>query len=389
MRGFFSKLFLVLLIIVSGFLIFYVFLYEKDDNSLYGDESYNSFNINDLDKISNAIKDYSYKRHLADESNIESWDFTNIEFYGYFEDDKNLEYYEITGTYLCKDSSYDCIYMKKSGSMNNKKYIYKTYASFRKEKGLYILESVEPNLEFAIPIVRKEQGGFRNTGYEYDKLVDLYKEYIIANGMALKSLINDWKVELIYLGKNNGNLVFNVINAYSCINKDNSCILNSNNKNSFEFETLVIMKKGLDGIYYFEQYNEKELKSIENPVLKEDIDNNIITRDSLSDQFRQYYYDNELAFKDNVENFDITYIIYKGELKEKHGIYIVNANISYKCVDETGSCVVSDVKKDPNSNLYTFVVEFYLSVNQKGTYDISVKDINKNEETIGDSLVLQ
>ena len=202
---------IVILLIVICAMGGYIFLNINSEEEIIG-KSYlaKTFKDDDLKSIENVIKEYSYDNNLADKKNIKKWEIEEIKYLGYFNNDKDIYYYEVTGGYLCEDGTGDCVYVAQSEYLNIDMNSYHVYVALKKMDDEYSLVSIDSVIETTTQMVTEDKDGFKNTGYEYDELVRLYKDYIIGNGLALKPDINEWDVKLIYLGKQDEDLIFNV-----------------------------------------------------------------------------------------------------------------------------------------------------------------------------------
>lgn len=392
MRNKLSIIIIFLLILIISVLSSYIYLDYKESNKV-SDTEYMSrtFKDDDLKVISGVIKEYSYDNGLAIKDNINKWKFDSIEYLGYFEKNKEVLFYEVRGKYLCNDDSYDCVYVAQGGNKVDKMYEYHVYVGLKKFKDEYSIVTVEPVLLTTSQFLTKEKGGFKETGYQYQELVTLYKEYIISNGLALSPDIKEWNVDLVYLGKEDENLVFNVNTKYSCLSETPYCVYQAQmGDNPYDYNVFATMSEGKDGKYKFDTISIVYDDGIKLTALKEDINNKEVTRDDVALLLKKYLYEKELAFEDNVLTFDVSYITYNGELKGKVGSYSLKATISYNCKDDTRTCVYSDVKEDKTSGLYTFTLEFYLTANKNGNYDVTyVGDSVNNDHVLVDTVVLQ
>lgn len=389
-RGLYIVIIICLLIVIAT-MGSYIYLNNKEEVVVDKEYLSKTFSDNDLKTIGNVIKEYSYDNNLANKDSIKKWEFEEIKYLGYFNNDKDVLYYEVIGEYLCKDGSFDCVYVSQSGHKNEEMCAYNVYVALKKVEDKYSLVSIEPILETTSQMVTDEQDGFKNTGYEYNELVNLYRNYIISNGLALNPDIKEWNIELVYLGKDDANIVFKAKNVFSCLSETAYCIYQAQiGENPNKFETYATMSQGLDGKYKFDTISILYPDGIKMTALKEDINSKKITRDSVAELLKNYLYEKELAYKDKVQTFDVSYITYKGELKEQLGTYSLKATISYNCLDDKRTCVYSDVKEDKESGLYTFTLEFYLTANKDGNYDVTYVGDSISEEHINvDSLVLQ
>ena len=389
-RGLYIVIIICLLIVIAT-MGSYIYLNNKEEVVVDKEYLAKTFSDDDLKTIGNVIKEYSYDNNLANKDSIKKWEFEEIKYLGYFNNDKDVLYYEVIGEYLCKDDSFDCVYVSQSGHKNEEMYAYNVYVALKKVEDKYSLVSIEPILETTSQMVTDKQDGFKNTGYEYNELVNLYRNYIISNGLALKPDIKAWNIELIYLGKDDANIVFKAKNDFSCLSETAYCVYQAQiGENPNNFETYATMSQGLDGKYKFDTISILYPDGIKMTALKEDINSKKITRDSVAELLKNYLYEKELAYKDKIQTFDVSYITYKGELKEQLGTYSLKATISYNCLDDKRTCVYSDVKEDKKSGLYTFTLEFYLTANKDGNYDVTYVGDSITEEHINvDSLVLQ
>lgn len=389
-RGLSIVIIVVLLLIIS---VMGSYIYLDSKKEVVVDKEYlvKTFNDNDLKTIGNVIKEYSYDHNLADKNNIKKWVFNEIKYLGYFNDNKDVLYYEVKGGYLCNGDSFDCVYVSQGGYKEEEMYVYNVYIALKKVEDKYSLVSIEPVLFTTSQLITEDKDGFKMTGYKYEELVNLYKNYIISNGLALKPDIKEWNVELVYLGKSDANIVFKVKNEFSCLSETAYCVYQSQiGENPNKFEGYATMSEGLDGKYKFDSTGIIYDDGIKMPALKEDINNKKVTRDSVAELLKNYLYEKELAFKDKIQTFDVSYITYKGELKEQLGTYSLKATISYNCLDDKRTCVYSDVKEDKKSGLYTFTLEFYLTVNKDGNYDVTYVGDSVSDDHINvDTLVLQ
>ena len=324
-------------------------------------------------------------------NNIKKWVFSEIKYLGYFNDNKDVLYYEVKGGYLCNGDSFDCVYVSQGGYKDEEMYVYNVYIALKKVEDKYSLVSIEPVLFTTSQLITEDKDGFKSTGFEYNELVNLYKNYIISNGLALKPDIKEWNVELVYLGKSDADIVFKTKTEFSCLSEEYSCVYQSQiGENSNKIEGYATMSEGLDGKYKFDSTGIIYDDGIKMPALKEDINNKKVTRDSVAELLKNYLYEKELAFKDKIQTFDVSYITYKGELKEQLGTYSLKATISYNCLDDKRTCVYSDVKEDKKSGLYTFTLEFYLTTNKDGNYDVTYVGDSVSDDHINvDTLVLQ
>lgn len=385
-----SIIVVVLLLIVICVMGGYIYLNGKEE---VVEKEYlaKTFKDTDLKVIGDVIKEYSYDNNLADKNNVKIWEFNEIKYLGYFNDNKDVLYYEVSGGYLCNDDSFDCVYVSQSGYMHDKMYEYNVNVGLKKNKDDYSLVSIEPVLFTTSQLVTEDKDGFKNTGYEYQELVTLYKEYLKSNALILNPDIKELNVELIYLGKDGADIVFRTKTEFSCLSETYYCVYQSQiGENPNKFDGYVTMSQSLDGKNRFVMSSIIYDDGIKMPALKEDINNKKVTRDSVGEVLKNYLYEKELAFKDNVQTFDVSYITYKGELKGNPGTYSLKATISYNCKDDTRNCVYSDVKEDKKSGLYTFTLEFYLTANKDGNYDVTYVGDSISDDHINiDTLVLQ
>lgn len=391
MRKSLSIVIIVVLLLIISVMGGYIYLINKEEVVVEKDYLAKTFNDDDLKTIGNVIKEYSYDHNLADKNNIKKWVFNEIKYLGYFNDNKDVLYYEVKGGYLCNDDSFDCVYVSQAGYMADKLYKYNVNVGLKKNEDKYSLVSIEPVLFTTSQLITEDKDGFKMTGYKYEELVNLYKDYLKCNGLILVPDIKELNVELVYLGKSDADIVFKTKTEFSCLSEEYSCVYQAQvGENPNKFEGYATMSEGLDGKYKFDSTGLIYDDGIKMPALKEDINNKNVTRSDVADLLKKYLYKEQLAFEDNVQTFDVSYITYKGELKGNTGTYSLKATISYNCKDDTRNCVYSDVKEDKKSGLYTFTLEFYLTANKDGSYDVSYVGDSVDDEHINvDTLVLQ
>ena len=125
-RGLSIVIIVVLLLIIS---VMGSYIYLDSKKEVVVDKEYlvKTFNDNDLKTIGNVIKEYSYDHNLADKNNIKKWVFSEIKYLGYFNDNKDVLYYEVKGGYLCNGDSFDCVYVSQGGYKDEVMYVYNVY----------------------------------------------------------------------------------------------------------------------------------------------------------------------------------------------------------------------------------------------------------------------
>lgn len=387
-----APLVMILLFIAVVCMGVYIFIdYKKDiENNTVPSYLSKIISVDDTKDISSVIKEYSYDNNLAIKDNVKSWDFDSIKYIGKLEND-DIHYYKVNGTYSCKDETSDCVYVSQVSDEIEGKYGYQVYVTLRNDKDGYKLVDISSQVETVTNVNNDKNEGIRGTGYTYEELVELYKDYMVSKGMVMLPDLSEWNVTLRYVGKTKDSLVFYASNNYTCLSGSTYCIYQAQvGVNPNTFEIALTMEKDIDGIYKFTSIDLPFNIVLDETAMEEDIDSNVITRTAMAGKIKDFYISSGGAFEDNLKKFDVSYITYLGDLKSNASMYGMKATITYECNDGMKTCVSEDVKRDPTSKDYTFSVAFDVMISETGEYNvIQIYPVGNNEHINVNNIVLK
>ncbi|MGN1337856.1 MAG: hypothetical protein ACI4WW_05210 [Candidatus Coprovivens sp.] len=387
-----APLIMILLFIAVIGMGVYIFIDYKKDIEHNTVPSYLSkvINVDNTKDISSVIKEYSYDNNLAVKDNIKLWNIDSIKYIGKLEND-DLHYYRVDGTYSCKDESSNCVYVSQVSDVVEGKYEYHVYVTLRNDKDGYKLVDISSQVETVTDVVNDNNEGVRGTGYTYDELVEVYKDFMISKGMVMLPDLNEWNVTLRYVGKVKDSLVFYASNIYTCLSGSNTCIYQSQvGETPNAFEIALFMDKDIDGIYKFTSIDLPFNIVLDETAMEEDIDSNVVTRTGMAGKIKDFYISTGVAVEDNLKKFDVSYVTYLGDLKSNASMYGMKATITYACNDGMKTCVLEDVKRDPSSKDYTFSVAFDVMISETGEYNVvQIYPVGSNEHININNIVLK
>lgn len=164
-------------------------------------ENVTSSNDN-FNKVSSTLKEFYEKNNLVDNTNLKEWNIENIQ---YIKKENNLIYYQVIGTFSCKDNSTDCLYFEQVDDTKNNNFIFNfdIILTLKENNNEYSINNIENNKYYLVEEnednTKKEKDN--STNITKEKLETLLKQYIKGQGLAQENEISTWDItKVTYIG---------------------------------------------------------------------------------------------------------------------------------------------------------------------------------------------
>lgn len=349
--------FLTLLVIgLVGYIAYDKFLYkyipiikENKDNK----EVDMSMNI-ELDDIVILVKDYYYKNDLIKEDNLISWNISSSEYFGYYGNDNSVKYYQLQGSYSCKDQTPSCVYTAAEDDTTKKeKHFFEVYAVIDESSDTKKLKSIERVLPSEDDFHKVNKSVPDNTKKK-DILKKVFKNYYENNNFVNKDNLDTWEIQTIqYMKSKEETNLYQLTGTYSCKDNTPDCL------------SFAVASDPVDNVYSFDIIVEiKEKKDVYTIV---NVENNIyydksmsITKEELISLLKDYTKNSNLIDESKLTNWDIATVTYMGYYKETTNKKYYMLKGTYICNDNSGTCIKLEnigVKRNDGSYPYSMYME--------------------------------
>lgn len=356
--------FLTLLVIgLIGYIAYDKFLYKyipiKEDKT--NNEVDMSMNI-ELDEIVVLLKDYYYEKELVKEDNLVSWNITGSEYKGYYGNENNIKYYQLQGSYSCKDKTPTCVYTLSEDETSKKdKHFFEIYASVDESSETKKIKSVERKIPSGDDFKQVNKAVPDNTKKK-DILKKVVKSYYTTNKYVDNDNLNTWEITTVQYMKSKGeNNLYQMSGSFSCKDNTSNCLhfssASESVNNVYSFEIIVEIKEKKD-VY--------TIVNIENNIFNDK--GMSITKEDLINLLKNYSKNSNLIVEDKLTSWDIATVTYMGYYTKDNNKKYYMLRGTYKCNDNTGTCLTLEnigVKRNDDSYPYLMYMEVSFDSNQK------------------------
>lgn len=359
------KVFFLTLIIIGlvGYIAYDKVLYKyfpQKEEKTEEKEIDSSMNM-ELDEIVVLVKDYFYSKDLVEENNLVSWSITSSEYLGYIGDNNDTKYYQLQGSYSCKDQSPSCVHMNVEDKTTKKETnFFQTYAIIDESGDTKKVKSVEDTLttEENFNQINKEVP--KSTKRE-EEIKKVFKTYYEAKGFIQSDNLTFWEIKSVnYVKTKDDNKVYQLTGTYSCNDNTESCL---------HFDS---PREPVDSVYPFDllvTFNEKNgiysVISIEQNIYQ---DKSVtIKREDLISMLKTYTKDSNLMTEENLIKWDISSVVYLGYYNTNTSKKYYSLKGTYSCKDNSATCIKLDnygVKRNDGSYAYSIYME--VTYNESG-----------------------
>lgn len=359
------KVFFLTLIIIGlvGYIaydkVLYRYIPTKDEKKVEK-EIDSSMNI-ELDEIVVLVKDHYYANNLVKEDNLVSWSISSSEYVGYFGDNSKIKYYQLQGSYSCKDQSPSCVYMTVQNEKEKKEtYFFQIYAVIDESNENKKIKSIEKDLTTDDTFNQVNKSVPNNTKTE-EEIKKVFKTYYETKKFVNSENLNFWDIKNVnYIKTVEDNKIYQLTGTYACNDNTGSCLYFDTERQPtndvYPFDIIVTFKEK-NGVY--------AVVSIEQNIYLDK--STSIKKEDLVNMLKNYTKESNLMTEDNLFKWDIASVTYLGYYKNDTTKKYYQLKGTYNCKDNSATCLKLDsygVRRPDSSFPYSIYME--VTYNESG-----------------------